>query len=253
MNLKECLRKAVDIVFTPTGDITDDNVQDAIGAAYDRGTEALNAIGESLDRDTADTLYLGINATSDNSTLLENNNANFYRNASNLNAGITPNARLPNTATRTDNDIKDIAGTLAGGSQTRIDVTYNASNRTYTFVASKQTDNNFTNAYKAQLDSLPTEGWQVVSSSTTLSAGDRVLVDMKSIANITITLPASPQAGHIVIVGDGRGEAGNRKTLTIAGNSTRIMSLNEDMTVDIPGYLMTFVYLNSTRGWVVFN
>ena len=274
MNLKEFLRKAVDVIFTPTDDITDDNVQDAIGTAYERGSEALNAANSKLDKGTADTLYLGKTAkaadsekldgkdstafllttgTAADSNLLQGQNGAYYRNASNLNAGTVPNARLPSTATRSDDAIKDLAGSLDGGSQTRMSCSYSSGNKTFTFSADVQSDNNFTNAYKSKLDALLPNAWQVVTADKTAVSGDRIMVDMDSTGTITVTLPVSPSAGATVEVGDGSGLAGSGKTLTIGRNGQPIMSLYEDLNVDVPGYLMTLVFLNATRGWVVAN
>ena len=274
MNLKEFLRKAVDVVFTPTNDITDENVQDAIGTAYGRGTEALNEANGKLDQKTADTLYLGITAkaadsdkldgkdsseyllatgTAANSLLLEGENADFYRNASNLKAGTVPNARLPDTATRSDDTIKDLAGSLDAGTQTRMSCNYDSGSKTFTFTVDVQSDNNFTNVYKNKLDALLPNAWEVITADKTAVSGEKIMVDMSSVSNITVTLPASPSAGDTVQVGDGSGQAGNGNTLTISRNSQPIMSLDEDLNVDVPGYLMTFIYLNATRGWVVSN
>ena len=246
----------------------------ATKTAYDHATDALNTANSKLDETTADTLYLGISAkatdsdkldgknssafllttgTAANSLLLENNNATYYRNASNLNAGVVANARLPATATRSDNDIKDIAGILSGGSQTRMSCTYNSTSKTYTFNAHVQSDNNFTDSYQAKLDNLLPNHWQVIDTNTTVNAGERVMVDMELVGTLLVNLPGSPSAGDTVMIGDGTGLAGSGKSLTIGRNGHPIMSLDEDMNVDIPGYLMTFVFLNDTRGWVVMN
>ncbi len=238
---------------TASDSSTDVASSKAAKTAYDRGTTALNTANSKLSEEDADLLYLGINAKAKDSTLLNGQNESFYRNASNLNAGTVPNARLPSTATRTDNQIKDIAGTLANGSQTRITVTYDSANKTYTFVASVQSDENFTGSYKSKLDKLLPNHWKVVSENTTAANGDRIMADMESTGTLTVTLPASPSAGHTVMVSDGTGLAGQGKQLTIGRNGKNIMSLSEDLNVDVPGYLMTFVFMNDTRGWVVMN
>lgn len=246
----------------------------ATKTTYDHATDAMEAANSKLDEEQADTLYLGITAkaadsdkldgkhstafllttgTAANSAKLENNNAAFFRNASNLNAGVVPNARLPATATRSDNAIKDIAGTLAGGNQTRMSCTYNSTSKTYTFSAHVQSDNNFNNTYKSKLDNLLPNHWRIIDTNTTLSSSDRAMVDMDGISTLVVNLPGSPSAGDTVMVADGTGLAGSGKSLTIGRNGRPIMSLDEDMNVDIPGYLMTFVYLNNTRGWVVMN
>ncbi|WP_420588189.1 hypothetical protein [Bacterioplanoides sp.] len=225
----------------------------AAKTAYDRGTTALNTANSKLSEEEANLLYLGINAKAKDSALLNGQNESFYRNASNLNSGTVPNARLPSTAIRSDNQIKDIAGAMANGSQTRITVTYDSANKAYAFVVDVQSEQNFTGNYKSKLDKLLPNHWKVVTGNTTAANGDRIMVDMDSIGTLTVNLPSSPSAGHTVMVADGTGLAGQGKQLTIGRNGTNIMSLSEDMNVDVPGYLMTFVYMNSTRGWVVMN
>ena len=225
----------------------------AAKTAYDRGSTALNTANGKLSESDADLLYLGITSKASDSSLLNGQNDAFYRNASNLNAGTVPNARLPSTATRTDSQIKDISGALADGSQTRITVTYDSATKTYTFVVAVQSDENFTSSYKGKLDNLLPNDWTVVSDNTTAANGDRIMVDMDSIGELTVSLPLSPSAGYTVMVADGTGLAGQGKQLTIGRNGENIMSLEEDLNVDVAGYLMTFVYMNSTRGWVVMN
>ncbi|MCF1437212.1 MAG: hypothetical protein LPD71_00145 [Shewanella sp.] len=246
----------------------------AAKTAYDRGSTALSTANGKLDQATADSLYLSKTGKSVNSDKLDGKDStyflsttgkaadadkldsqdgSYYRNASNLNAGTVPNARLPATALRTDNQIKDLAGSLDGGSQTRITVNYNTANRVFDFNAAIQSDNNFTNDYKTKLDNLLANQWQVISNHISAKTGDRIIVDMTSVGTLIVTMPANPKSGDSVMVSDGSGLAGQGKTLTIARNSQPIMSLDEDLNFDIPGYLSTFVYLNPVRGWVVMN
>jgi hypothetical protein len=64
-------------------------------------------------------------------------------------------------------------------------------------------------------------------------------------AGVTITLPASPSAGNEVAVGVTTGI-----TNTVIGrNSQNIMSLAEDLTIDIGNVVVTLIYTDSTRGW----
>ncbi|MBO9497507.1 hypothetical protein J7438_25970, partial [Thalassotalea sp. G20_0] len=91
--------------------------------------------------------------------------------------------------------------------------------------------------------------YRVITANTTLSHGDKALVDMTG-GNVTVTLPASPSAGMCVSVMDAAALA-DAKSLTVGRNSQPIMGLMEDVVFDVPGYKADFVYLNSTRGWVV--
>ena len=62
----------------------------------------------------------------------------------------------------------------------------------------------------------------------------------------TITLPSSPSAGNEVVVING-----NFTGTTVVRNGSNIMSLGENMTLDIAYASVTFLYVDSTRGWVV--
>jgi hypothetical protein len=61
----------------------------------------------------------------------------------------------------------------------------------------------------------------------------------------TITLPASPQAGWEVTIAI----AGTFTDTIIARNSSNIMSLAEDMTIDRGDVAVTLFYVDATRGW----
>ena len=246
----------------------------AAKTAYDQGTTALNTANGKLSQDDADKLYLAINGKAADANLLDGHDSayflnttgkaadadkldgqhgSFYQNASNLNAGTIPNAQLPATALRSDSQIKDIAGQLAAGTQTRISVDYDTANKVYNFNAAVQSDNNFTSAYKSKLDNLANNQWSVINNHITVKTGDRIILDMTSIGTIIVTLPPTPKAGDAVMVADGTGLAGQGKTITIDRNDQKIMSLAEDLNFDIPGYLTTLVFLNPVRGWVVLN
>lgn len=62
----------------------------------------------------------------------------------------------------------------------------------------------------------------------------------------TITLPASPVAGNEVVVA-----VGNFTATVIARNGSNIMSLAEDLTVDVANATCRLIYVDSTRGWVL--
>ena len=64
-------------------------------------------------------------------------------------------------------------------------------------------------------------------------------------AGIAITLPASPSAGNEVAVGVTTGITDT----VITRNSENIMSLAEDLTIDVGNVVVTLVYSDSTRGW----
>jgi hypothetical protein len=65
---------------------------------------------------------------------------------------------------------------------------------------------------------------------------------------LTLTLPSSPAAGDTVSIVNSSGTT----TAVIGRNSSNIMSLAEDMTVDkAAGASFTLVYADATRGWVI--
>lgn len=246
----------------------------ATKVTYDRATTALNTANGKLSQADADELYLAIDGKAADADLLDGHDAtyflsttgkaadadkldgqhgSFYQNAANLNAGIVPNARLPATALRSDAQIKDIAGQLAEGTQTRITVDYDTANKVYNYNVAVQSDNNFNNSYKSKLDNLANNQWSVINNHKTVKTGDRIILDMTSVGTIIVTLPPTPKAGDAVMVADGTGLAGQGKTITIDRNDQNIMSLAEDLNFDIPGYLTTLVFLNPVRGWVVMN
>ena len=73
-------------------------------------------------------------------------------------------------------------------------------------------------------------------------------VGVGTTAGITITLPASPTVGHEV----GVAIAGTFTDTIIARNSSKIMALDEDMTLDRAYIAVQFVYVDSTVGWRFF-
>lgn len=84
---------------------------------------------------------------------------------------------------------------------------------------------------------------EVISTNTAAVSGrDYVLT-----ASLTLTLPASPAAGDSVGVQNSSGTT----TAVIARNGSNIMSLAEDMTIDILNAGFTLMYADATRGWVI--
>ena len=85
--------------------------------------------------------------------------------------------------------------------------------------------------------------------STTLVNREYVTaVGVGTTADITITLPASPTVGHEVGVAIG----GTFTDTIIARNGSRIMGLDEDMTLDRAYISVQLVYVDTTVGWRFF-
>lgn len=85
------------------------------------------------------------------------------------------------------------------------------------------------------------------TANYTAVAGDKVIADTSG-GSWTLTLPAVPVVGAAVEVSDGASWATNN--LTIGRNSSTIEGDAEDMTLDIGGALVEFVYDGTT--WQVY-
>ena len=94
--------------------------------------------------------------------------------------------------------------------------------------------------------SLPS--WEIVDSDTTLTAGQKVMVDTTSSA-ITITLPASPSTGDEIRIIDAAANA-STNNITISNNGNNITGLNDTLLIDADGAGFGLVYFNETRGWI---
>jgi hypothetical protein len=89
---------------------------------------------------------------------------------------------------------------------------------------------------------LPAHTITTTATSKTLVNRERCTV---TAATQTITLPASPQAGWEVSITI----AGTFTDTVVARNSANIMSLAEDLTIDVANATATFYYVDATRGW----
>jgi hypothetical protein len=86
-------------------------------------------------------------------------------------------------------------------------------------------------------------GVSVISTNTTASSGNLYVLT----ANLTLTLPASPNAGDYVKVSNRSGVA----TCTIARNSENIMGAASDLTLDKLNSGFELIYSGSAQGWVL--
>jgi hypothetical protein len=91
-------------------------------------------------------------------------------------------------------------------------------------------------------------GYETLPTITT-TATSKTLVNRErctvTAAGQTITLPASPSAGWEVSITNA---SGGTDTI-IARNSSNIMSLAENMTLDVANVTVTLYYVDATRGW----
>mgnify|MGYP003337385086 CR=1 FL=1 len=88
-----------------------------------------------------------------------------------------------------------------------------------------------------------------ISSNTSAVAGVTYACDTSGGA-FTLTLPASPAAGEFVGVIDAA-ETFNTNALTIARNSSNIMLLAENMTVQTQSVSFNLTYIDATTGWAI--
>lgn len=91
-------------------------------------------------------------------------------------------------------------------------------------------------------------GWQLKTSNYTAVTGNNLITNTAS-GSFTITLPAAPQLGDTITIGDGADWATN--ALTVARNGSTIEGLAEDFVLDVKGAQAVFVYDGST--WQVFT
>tara|TARA_R110000868_G_scaffold298903_1_gene559059 strand:- start:425 stop:766 length:342 start_codon:yes stop_codon:yes gene_type:complete len=82
-----------------------------------------------------------------------------------------------------------------------------------------------------------------VGVSTTLQNLDYCSV---TIAGLTITLPPTPTSGNQVTV-----KVGNFSNTVVGRNSSNIMGLSENMTINVVNSAVDLIFVDSTRGWEI--
>lgn len=93
---------------------------------------------------------------------------------------------------------------------------------------------------------------QVKSSNYTAVSGDRLAVNTSS-GPVTITLPANPVVGSSkVTISDYNGTFATN-ALTVARNGKLIQGLAENMTADANYSVFKLVYIDNTKGWVIYE
>ena len=92
--------------------------------------------------------------------------------------------------------------------------------------------------------------WTVKTANYTAVDGDRILADTVSVGAFTITLPASPTVGDEIRVRDSERNT-ETAAITVARNGSNIAGLAENLTIDINGADVTFVYASVSEGWSV--
>lgn len=101
-------------------------------------------------------------------------------------------------------------------------------------------------ALQTSLSTVPSS-WQIATTSMTALNNDRIFVNN---GGITITLPLNPSVGYSVHIVDATNNAAT-VNFTIARNGQKIMSLAEDMTVNVNGASIPLVFVDAVRGWAI--
>lgn len=90
---------------------------------------------------------------------------------------------------------------------------------------------------------------QIITSSQTLTEGVLYGLDTGS-GSFEVDLPAAPVSGMRVSVGDVAATWGDNPPV-VNGGGAPIMGGAEPMTLDVSFVIIDFVYINTTRGWVI--
>jgi hypothetical protein len=101
-------------------------------------------------------------------------------------------------------------------------------------------------ALQTSLSTVPLS-WRIATINTTALNNERIFVNT---GGITVTLPFSPTLGYTVQIKDATGAAATTN-FTVARNTEKIEGLAEDLVVNVNSAVMTLVYVNATRGWVL--
>jgi hypothetical protein len=101
-------------------------------------------------------------------------------------------------------------------------------------------------ALQSSLSTVPSS-WIIKDTNYTALNNDRIFVNQ---GGITITLPLNPTLGYNVTIIDATGNAATTN-FTIGRNAQKIMSLAEDLVVNVNGAVARLVYVDSVRGWAL--
>lgn len=96
-----------------------------------------------------------------------------------------------------------------------------------------------------------TATWQTIYGPASVIATNTAAVSGRAYvlnAALTLTLPAAPNAGDAVHVID----ISNTSSCVIGRNGSNILSLAEDFNLDNSYSTLSFVYVDATRGWLIF-
>lgn len=89
--------------------------------------------------------------------------------------------------------------------------------------------------------------WKIITADALAAAGDALLVDTTA-GPVTVTPPPAPTLGDEIWFEDVAGNFGTNK-LTVAQGGNPIMSLAEDMDVEMDNAMFGLVFADATKGW----
>ena len=96
--------------------------------------------------------------------------------------------------------------------------------------------------------------WQTAIKTTDFTAvsGEGYFVNTSGGSDITVTLPASPSAGNVVAIKDYARTFGTNKVI-MARNGSNMDGTAGNTNLDTDGLSVTFVFMDSTKGWSFIN
>lgn len=98
-------------------------------------------------------------------------------------------------------------------------------------------------ALDAANNAFPTINIVTTAAVTAIRANHYIL---KNTSATTVTLPASPNVGDLVWITVANGLANNN----VARNGSKIQSLDEDLTLNLPNVAIQLRYSDSSLGWI---
>ncbi len=90
---------------------------------------------------------------------------------------------------------------------------------------------------------------KIITGAYTANLGEDLMVDVSSSA-LTITLPAAPKIGDVVIVRDYKGNAATNN-ITVDNNGKNIEGQNTTYLIDVDRGWAEFIYSDATEGWII--
>jgi hypothetical protein len=128
-------------------------------------------------------------------------------------------------------------------------VTLGDSGDSFTIPAGVTITNNGTQTGFGRTGAVDWQTGSIKTATFTATSGEGYFCNTTGGA-FTLNLPSSPSAGAIVAVSD-YAKTFNSNNLTIGRGGSNIEGSASDLVLDAQGLAMTFVYVDSTKGWKV--